>query len=347
MVTIREVAAHAGVARSTVSYVLTGNKKLPEATRRKVLDSVAELGYRPDPMARALALKRTNIVGFLASVNTESPEADVDVVMRFVRAAMYEARSRGFDLLVMGKGEDELRGDVLADALVVMDIRRDDPRIPVLTEIGLPTVLIGYPGEGSGFSSIDLDFQQAGRIAVAHLADLGHREIAVLGPTPESYEQELGFALRFRDGFLAECEERGVRGEVIPCAEGPAGAEEWLVAARDRLPNLSAIVTHGPGALEPFFDKLQELGVSIPQDCSIVTVAPEAVMRNAERPISVIDLPGNEMVRRAVDLALDELAGTAQPGIIELLPAVLRDLGSTAAHVQGVSGSVFAPRTDG
>lgn len=346
MVTIREVAAHAGVARSTVSYVLTGNKKLPEATRRKVLDSVAELGYRPDPMARALALKRTNIVGFLASVNTESPEADIDVFMRFVRAAMYEARSRGFDLLVMGRGDDELDGDVLADALVVMDIRRDDPRIPVLTEMGLPTVLIGYPGEGSGFSAIDLDFHEAGRMAVAHLADLGHREIAVLGPTEESYEQELGFALRFRDGFLAECEERGVRGEVIPCAEGPSGAEEWLVVARSRLPNLSAIVTHGPGVLEPFFDKLQELGVSIPQDCSIVTVAPESVMRSAERPMTVIDLPGNEMVRRAVNLALDELAGIAQPGIVELLPAVLQDLGSTAAHVEGVSGSVFAPRAD-
>jgi DNA-binding LacI/PurR family transcriptional regulator len=345
MVTIRDVAADAGVARSTVSYVLSGNKKLPEATRQKVLASVARLGYRPNPRARALALKRTNILGFLASIDLESREADIDVFMRFVRAAMYEARSRGYDLLMMGQGVDELGGDVLADALVVMDILHDDPRLPDLVKIGAPTVLIGQPGVNTTFSFVDLDFEQAGRIALTHLADLGHVEIAVLGPVPQAYDREFSFALRFRDGFLAACSERGVRGEVIPRADGPAGADAWLDEARQRLPNLSAIVAHGPGELEPFFETLQARGVSIPGDCSIVTVAPEAVMRHADRPLTAIDLPGDEMVRRAVRLALDEVAGLAEPGLRELLPAVLSDLGSTGRHIPGVSGTVFEPRS--
>lgn len=339
MVTIRDVAADAGVARSTVSYVLSGNKKLPEATRKRVLESVARLGYRPDPMARALALRRTNILGFFASVDPESRQTDVDVFMRFVRAAMYAARARGFDLLMMGTGEDELARDVLADALVVMDIRHDDPRLPVLARIGLPTALVGNPGEGSPFSAIDLDFESAGRVAVDHLVELGHHQIAVLGLGPDAHGREYGFALRFRGGFLDQCRIRGVRGAVIPSTED---IDVWLEQAQEVLPELSAVITHGPGELEPFVERLTALGLSIPGDCSIMTVAPQAVMRNAERPITVIDLPGDEMVSRAVDLVLDELAGTASPGVTELLPAVVHDFGTTAPLVETERRSVFA-----
>ncbi|MBF4636106.1 LacI family DNA-binding transcriptional regulator [Agreia pratensis] len=344
MVTIRDVAADAGVARSTVSYVLSGNKKLPEKTRLRVLESVARLGYRPDPMARALALRRTNILGLLASIDPSSRQTDVDVFMRFVRAAMYAARARGFDLLMMGSGEDELARDVLADALIVMDIRRDDPRLPVLASIGLPTVLVGYPGDSSPFSAIDLDFKRAARIAVDHLADLGHTEIAVLGLGTDSSEHGFAFALLFREGFLDQCAIRGVRGAVIPNVDDDAGVDAWLDRAQDELPGLSAVITHGPGSLEPFIDRLLKRGLSIPEDCSIMTVAPEEVMRHADRPVTVVDLPGEEMVSRAVNLVLDELSGSVSPGITELLPALVHDFGTTAPYVQGEGGRIFTRR---
>lgn len=85
MVTIRDVAADAGVAPSTVSYVLSGNKRLPDATVQKVLTSVSRLGYRPSPTGRALALGRTNIIiGMLASFSQTTTEDETDVFMRFV-----------------------------------------------------------------------------------------------------------------------------------------------------------------------------------------------------------------------------------------------------------------------
>ncbi len=342
MVTIRDVAADAGVARSTVSYVLSGKKKLPDATRERVLASVSKLGYRPDPAARALALRRTNILGFLASIDPASRESDIEVFMRFVRAGMYEANTRGFDLLIMGKGEDELRGDVLADALVVMDIRDDDPRIPVLQAIGLPTVLVGHPGRSSAFSAVDLDFEEAGRVAVDHLVALGHREIALLGSGAPAARTEMGFAVRFRRGFTERCAHHGIQGAVVPSAGGgDDAAERWLDAAREALPAASAIVAHTPGELEPIAAALRARGIRIPEDCSLITVAPEGVMRAAALPLTVIDLPGDEMVRRATGLAVAELAGAAEPGVLELLPAVLVELGSTGRHVPGESGSAF------
>ncbi|RII96520.1 substrate-binding domain-containing protein, partial [Clavibacter michiganensis] len=131
---------------------------------------------------------------------------------------------------------------------------------------------------------------------------------------------------------------------LVPAAGGgDDAAERWLDAARAALPDASAIVAHTPGELEPIAAALRARGIRIPRDCSLITVAPEAVMRQAALPLTVIDLPGDEMVRRATGLAVDELAGTAEPGVLELLPAVLVELGSTGPHVPGASGSAFRP----
>lgn len=343
MVNIKDVAADAGVARSTVSYVLSGKKNLSESTKERVMASVKKLGYRPDPMARALALKRTNILGFLAAVDTRSREEDIEVFMRFVRAATYAARARGFDVLIMGRGEDELRGDILADALVVMDVQLNDPRLPVLAAVGLPTVLIGVPGETTPFGAVDLDFEQAGRIAVTHLAELGHQQIAIYGPDERAYERGLNYALRFRSGFLDECSLRGIRGACLPFnANDEIAVDYWLRRAQEQLPELTAVVGHGPGDLGPLITHLLGAGVSIPGDCSIMTIAPESVMKTAQLPLTSIDLPGAELVERAVNRVLDELHGSTS-GQIELLAAELRDHGSTALHIPGESGTLFNP----
>ncbi|WKK72265.1 substrate-binding domain-containing protein [Rathayibacter oskolensis] len=156
---------------------------------------------------------------------------------------------------------------------------------------------------------------------------------------PDAYESGYAFALRFREGFLDQCRLRGVRGAVIPSA---GTVDLWLEQAQEALPGLSAVVTHGPGVLEPFVERLTELGLSVPGDCSIMTVAPEAVMRHADRPVTVIDLPGDEMVSRAVNLVLDELTGAAAPGVVELLPAVIADLGTTAPFDPGRGASLIA-----
>ena len=85
------------------------------------------------------------------------PEADVDIFMRFVRAAMYAARTSGLDVLVMGRGDVELVGDILADALVAMDVREVDPRLDLLKERRIPTILIGVPPDGFGLSAEIVD----------------------------------------------------------------------------------------------------------------------------------------------------------------------------------------------
>lgn len=136
MVTIREVAAAAGVPPSTVSYVITGNKRLPPETVAKVQASIRALGYRPSAAGRALSLGRTNILGLVAAVLPELPEAEADSFMRFVRAAIFSAKRQGYNILIMDGGESDLRAVPLVDGLLVMDIRYRDERIPVIVSLG-------------------------------------------------------------------------------------------------------------------------------------------------------------------------------------------------------------------
>lgn len=328
MPTIRDVAAAAGVAPSTVSSILSGKKRFPAPTVAKVMASVAELGYRPDSAARALALGRTNIIGFLASVLTDAPAPHADVFMRFVRSAVYTARQRGFDVLLMGKGSEELEGDMLVDALVVMDIRHDDPRLPMLRGRGLPTVLVGVPPDAHGMSAFDLDWAGAARLAVRHLVDLGHCEIACLSSTEQPDGGEFAFEHLFREAFLDEAASLGVRAELITCGSTREAVGAWIDEAANRLPQLSGIVVMEVGVLDLLLRRIASSGATVPGDLSVLAIAPAEEFAHSFPGITVVDVPGKRMVELAVNRALDELAG-ATPGVQELVPAVLFDQGST------------------
>lgn len=332
--TIRDVAADAGVAASTVSYVLSGRKKLPEPTVQRVLASVAKLGYRPSPAARALALGRTNILGLLASLSPTTLETDVDIFMRLVRAAMYTAQPRGYDVLVMGRGDDELAGDILADAMVVMDIRVDDPRIPLLIHRGLPTVLIGVPPDSHRLSAVDLDFAGATRVMVRHLVELGHRELVVLAPPDEQPSHELAHRRLIREALVEECARLGVSGRYLGTGTSAAELAAWLDDVLSTQPDLTGVIVTGVAALDTFLHLVAARGLQVPRDLSVVALGPTEQLSLSQPSITVLDLPGRVMVAHAVERALDELAG-APRGIIELLPAVLVEKGSTCPPGRG------------
>ena len=341
MVTIRDVATDAGVSRSTVSYVLTGNKRLSPATVAKVRASMAKLGYRPDLAARASGRGRTGVLGLLAPVSTAGCEWGVEVFMHFVRAATYAARARGLDLLVMGGKDQRLGPGLLADALVVMDVQYTDPRPAALRRSGLPAVLIGLPEDRHGLTAMDLDFEAAGRAAAQHLAERGHREVAVLG-MPRRHGFTFAFTERFRLGFAAEAAARGLAARHLPSEPDREGVGDWLDTLAAELPGLSGVVVLNTDALQTLLEALGRRGLVLPRDCSILAVAPKEQAARYPRPVTAIDLPAGELMKRAVDRVLEELAGTAEAGAVELLPPVLHDQGSTARHIPGVSRGVFA-----
>src|SRR5215207_1400740 len=102
MVTIADVARHAGVSSSTVSYVLSGKRAISEETRRRVRSSVRELGYHPNAGARALAARRSHIIALMVPLRTD---VYVPVMMEIAISVTTAARQHGYDVLLITNDE--------------------------------------------------------------------------------------------------------------------------------------------------------------------------------------------------------------------------------------------------
>src|SRR5215218_3409950 len=180
--TIADIAKRAGVSISTVSYVLSGKRPISGATRERVNAAIEELGFRPNQAGRALASKRSNTVAMLypshAQVLSEMP-------LEFMVSAAGEAARRGYSLLLSTSPvEDEemlrLIHQGFVDGLILMEIKLDDPRVPLLREHNYAFSMIGHCRENDGISYVDVDFDQMVEVAVDHLAELGHRQVALI-----------------------------------------------------------------------------------------------------------------------------------------------------------------------
>lgn len=329
MVTMRDVAAAAGVSLSTVSYVVTGNKKLPPETVAKVRASILELGYSPNAAGRALSLGRTNIIGVVASIETDLSEPETDIFMRFMRAAMFSAKGYGYDILLMGRGADELLAAPLVDGLLVMDIRFNDSRLPLIKSLGRPAVLVGMPEDSVGMSAVDLDFAASAALAAEHLAALGHREIAVLTSSTGG-TSELSWSVRFERGMTEAAERLGIRATFWAAGSGARDLDRWLEEAARERPDTTAIVLPNVAVLDALLRRATERGVSIPGDLSIVVLASDEHLHHRHPEITLLDVPGARMLDAAIGLLRNELAGEGTLTHEFIAPRLI-DRGSTGA----------------
>lgn len=343
MVTIGDVAKAAGVSASTVSYVLSGKRPISPETMARVRKSIDELSYRPHAGARALASRRTAIVGLAAPLRSGN---NVPVVLQFVSAVAEGARRRAHDVLLVTQDEGvegvrRVGQTALVDGFVLMDVPSDEPRAAILRDMGVPFVLIGYPDDRDGVTCIDFDFAAAARTCVGHLADLGHRTIGMLGAAPTEYERRISYAVRFVAGFEGAVADRGVDGHWRPVS---TGFDAVGAAVRDLLterPETTGLVVHNEGALGSVLHTLSRLGLRVPQDMSVVVVAPDAMAVDHGVRLTGVAIPAEEIGLVAVDLLLDHLEGD-RPHETRLVssPLTLRD--STAAPRTATSGALPA-----
>ncbi|MFI7698262.1 LacI family DNA-binding transcriptional regulator [Nonomuraea sp. NPDC049480] len=321
-VTISEVAKHAGVAVSTVSYVLSGKRTISADTRRRVLDSISALGYHPNAGARALASKRSNVIALVLPLRAGM---HVPVLMRFASAVVTAARRFDHDVLLLTADEGtagirRVAASALVDALVLMDVELDDRRVPLLRELAEPSVLIGFPAEPAGLTCVDLDFRAAGARCVDHLAERGHDEIALLGAPSVVYDRGTGFATRTLEGFEAAVADHGLKGVALPCEDT---FDEVYETVRDLLldhPGLSGLVVHNEAAVGHVLAALRQLDRRVPHDVAVVAICPDDVAERASPPLTSVLIPAEEVGREAVRLVMDKLEGRTVPDSTLLAP---------------------------
>ncbi|MGW2558561.1 LacI family DNA-binding transcriptional regulator [Streptomyces sp. NPDC001514] len=322
MVTLAEVAQHAGVSASTVSYVLSGKRSISADTRQRVERSIAELGYHPNAGARALASSRSNIIALMIPLRTDMY---MPVMMQIAIAVATTARAHGYDVLLLTgeEGPDAVRrvtGSGLAEAMIMMDVELHDERLPLLRSTDQPSVLIGLPADTSGLTCVDLDFTATGALCVEHLATFGHRDIAVVGEAPAVYERHTGFAERTLDGVRSRSRELGVRVLHRPCEGGYDAMSVTLARIFDERPVTTGFVVQNESAVEPLLALLRQQGRAVPEDVSVVAICPDELATHASLRLTSVAIPAQEMGRRAVELLVAKLKGCGTDEVVLLPP---------------------------
>ena len=311
MVTIADVARAAAVSPSTVSYALSGRRPISPETRARIEASIAELGYRPHAGARALASRHTKVLALVAPLRAD---LYLPVIMQFVASVATAARARDHDVLLLTKDEgtaglERVAGSAMVDAFIVMDVEGKDPRLPVLRGLPQPAVLIGLPDRPSGVSCVDLDFAAAGQLAVQHLAEHGHRSVALIGPPPAVYDRGTSYANRFLSGVDEAVDHFGLASIAMPCEPTRDGAAACMARIERELPDVTGLVVHNESVLGAVLELLRSAGRRVPQDVSVVAVCPQDVALGLPTPLTSIDIPAQELGSLAVEMLIDLLEG--------------------------------------
>lgn len=324
MVTLAEVAQHAGVSASTVSYVLSGKRSISASTRERVELSIQQLGYHPNAGARALASSRSNIIALMVPLRTDMY---VPIMMEIAIAVATTARTHGYDVLLL-TGEEgpaavrRIAGSSLADAMILMDVELHDERLPLLRDTERAAVLIGLPADTDGLTCVDLDFEATGALCVEHLAGLGHREVAVIGEAAAVYERHTGFAERTVDGIRAKARETGVRVLHRPCEGGYPAMAQTLSRIFDERPGTTGFIVQNESAVEPLLNLLRQQGRAVPEDVSVVAICPEQVASQASVRLTSVAIPAQEMGRRSVEQVVAKLSGRGTDEVELLAPGL-------------------------
>ncbi|MER7900874.1 LacI family DNA-binding transcriptional regulator [Streptomyces sp. NPDC096046] len=274
-VTIKDVAARAGVSKGAVSLAFNHKPGLSEATRDRIFLAARELGWAPSLTARTLAGSRVDVVGlavcrparvlglepwymeFVSGVQSVLTEHSSSLLLRLVR-------NMDEEVVVQ---EAWWRGRQIGGSILV-DFRADDPRPALAERLGMPVVAVGHPSLTGGLTSVWTDDATAVTEAARYLAALGHRRIARVGGAAE-----LGHTAIRTAAFDEAAGALALAGawQVATDFSGDAGARatrSLLTAAPGDRP--TAIVYDNDIMAVAGLSVAAEMGLRVPQDVSLL-----------------------------------------------------------------------------
>ncbi|WP_159798357.1 LacI family DNA-binding transcriptional regulator [Puerhibacterium puerhi] len=331
---MQEVAARAGVSLATVSFVVNDSKPVSAATRARVEQAMADLGFRRNVLARALASQRTRIIA-LAFPALEHKLGTT--ALNVVTTAALAANERGFNLVLWPVNTveqlDDYVGGGLVDGVLLMEVTAEDPRVDLLQRRGVPFVLVGRTADPAGLRYVDIDFESAVADGLDHLVGLGHTRVALLlGELHSGSLSGYGPIARTEAAYRAQVLERGLEPVVVRSPQDPRSGREAAARLLEAHPGVTAVLALNEDALHGFVNGLAASGRTLPDDVSVLGLAtsPDAVT-NADPAVSALVAPGPELGRRGVEAMVDALEAPEAPLVQELVPCTLHLNHSTAA----------------
>ena len=325
---IAEVARRAGVSRSTVSYVLSGNRPVSAPTRARVQQIIDELDYRPNATARALAHGRTRSLGL---VFPPASSHYTDMQLDFIGSVAEAASDREHDVLLAASDDSEralrrLIEERRVDGVILMEIRLHDERVERLLSADFPFVTIGRTARPERTRWVDLDHTALAASCVEHLAQLGHRHIAFVNRSEKLVRAGYESAHRGLDGFTAAAEDLGITGAAYRCEDDAAAGEALIGRILAEHPETTALITVNEAAIGGLYRGLVRAGRKIPGDFSVAGIAASRWAEAVTPRLTAADVPAQRMGRLAVELLLELLDSPDEPPrhVLLELPVSLR-----------------------
>ena len=299
-----DVARLAGVSHQTVSRVLNEHPNVRDATRRKVQVAIAELGYRPNRAARALATGRYRTIGVVAARSTLYGPASLLAAVE-ERAAdagftVSVARVRSFDTdVVRGALAQLLDQRVSAIVAIVPVLSAAEALDDIASDIPLVTI-DGHVG--GRVASVHVDQVGGARLAVTHLLDAGHATVWHVGG-PEGWFDAAGRI----DGWSQVLRERGLVPPPVVPGDWSAASGYQAGLLLGRMPEVTAIfAANDPmalGVLHAFW----EAGVRVPSDVSLVGFDDEVGSAHYTPPLTTVRQDFEAVARNGLAVLLDQL----------------------------------------
>lgn len=309
--TIKDVAVRATVSASTVSRAFSRPDMVAEAAYRRVMKAADELGYRPNPVARSLALRRTGNVGLIL------PDIANPYFTPLVKQVQRRTRALGRSLLVADTDQSDLQENELAEALIpqVDGLILASPRSSAekLREFAarVPTVVVGFPVEG--VRSVTLQTRPQVAEIVSRLQHLGHEKIGWLsGPVESAVAED-------RNAFVsAEAEQHGVGLSTwgpLPISQesGAPVAEELLESGATAALCFNDQIAFGLVA------ELRRRGLNVPRDISVVGIDDSILARLCVPGLTTIRVPLAEGGLEALE-SLDAVMNLSERRIDAMRP---------------------------
>lgn len=327
-VNIKDVARLAGVSPTTVSHALGGQRPVSEATRKKVLDAVERLGYRPHPGARSLKAGGTGVLALCAvNATSTSPLADLEYYFRLMRGVTEVAHEEGYAVVVVPSANSHLYWDrLLVDGAVIADPPVADPNLAFLRTQGLPFVTVGRvpetPDEGYW---VDDDNEAETRAMLDHLRERGARDITlVTWVTSDNWTQT---GMRTYDAW---CREHGLTPRV----------EEVEVKREDPLAEAAQRILEGPHRPDAVYGlyelpaiavlrRARDLGIAVPEDLMVAGPSDFGLAVRSVPPMTTLEYDVESQGREAARMLVQLIRGEPVQEPRKLIPFSIAERDST------------------
>jgi LacI family transcriptional regulator len=350
--TSADVAARAGVSRTTVSFVLNQrpDMTIPPETRRRVEEAAAELDYHPNEAARALAGGTSRTIGLVLRQSASQVAADA-LLAETLWGVADEVRLHGYRVLVEplapGIGHyAELLLSARVDGVIVSGPRRDDEELASLIANGFPVILQGSV-PGMDVPSVDVDNRAGARTAVEHLVGLRHRRIGLITNAPIAYTAAADRLAGYRDA-LAEAGIEFSMDLVEPGSFDAASGFDAMDRLLGRAPDLTAVFVASDIVAFGALRALRESGRRVPHDVSVVGFDDIPLARHFDPPLTTVRIPARSLGAAAGRALVEGLAGrTGTTRILLPTELIVRESTSNRPRTSEALGADRPPRVEG